>query len=123
MIRRIGLCQRGELVGVGLPVKASGIDDHTAKRSAVSAEKLRRRMNHHISTVLYRPYYIWRAERIVYQQRQTVGMSHIGYCPYVDRRRIGIAQRLDKHSLSIGSYCLLDILRIGRIHKCRGDTV
>lgn len=80
-------------------------------------------MHDDVGAVLDGTNQIGSAESVVYDQRQSVAVSHIGHGAYVDQVAVGITESLDKQGLCRRAYRLLEIGRIRRVDKCGGHAV
>lgn len=119
MIARAGF---GEVREVTIrPVELTRVDDSTTHRRTITAEVLRQRVDHDISTMIDGAAE-HRCQRIIYGEGEAVSMSNISYSGDIDEVKLGIAQRLSIDELGIGLDSCLEVLRILGIDEGRRDT-
>lgn len=116
MVARIRLGQCRILVGIGLPVKASGIHDYSAQAGTMAANELRGRMHHDIGTMLDRTYEKRCAERIVHDHYGIVAVSDFRNTVNVGDVGIRIAERLYYNGFRIVPESRIYSLEVRRIH-------
>ena len=88
----------------------------------MSADELRCRMHHDIRSVLNGTNQVRRTERIVYNQRNPMTMSYLGYSLDINDVAVRVSQRLDEHGFRILPYGLLEVCQVDRIYKGGGDA-
>jgi len=105
------------------PRKTSAVDDGSAKRSAMAAEKFCQRMNGDIGAVVERLQQDRRSDCVVDDERDTVAMR--GICQRLDVANIagGIADRLREHRLGVVVDQPFDVVGLVAFGKTGGDTL
>ena len=119
VIARAGL---GEVREVTIrPVELTRVDHCTTHRRTITAEVLRQRIDHDISTMIDGAAE-HRCQRIIYGEGEAVSMSNISYSGDIDKVELGVTQRLSVDELGIGLDSCLEVLRILGIDEGRRDT-
>ena len=119
VIARAGL---GEVREVTIrPVKLTRVDHCTTHRRTITAEVLRQRVDHDISTMIDGSAEYGR-QRIIYGEGEAVSMGNISYSGDIDKVELGVTQRLSVDELGIGLDSCLEVLRILGIDEGRRDT-
>ena len=121
MVGGVGI---GELriLARSLPVKVAAVDDHAAKRGAVTTDELCRGVNDDVGTVLQRTEQVRGAKGIVHNDRQAVLVGNLGDCVDVGDIGVGVAQRLQIDNGGVVLNCALDLFEIMSIDKGRLNT-
>ena len=119
VIARAGLGEVGEVTV--RPVELTRVDDCTTHRRTITAEVLRQRVDHDVSTMINGPAE-HRCQRIIYGEGEAVSMGNISYSGDIDEVELGVAQRLSVDELGIGLDSCLEVLRILGIDEGRRDT-
>ena len=102
MITGVGLGQCGELVGIGLPVELSAVDDDTPQRTAMSADELGGGVQHDIGTMLNGTNEERRSERVVDEERDIVTVSNLGQAVDISNVGVGVSEGLGIKSPGLG---------------------
>ena len=90
----VGLSDLGVL-SARLPIEVTAVDDHTAQRSAVTADELGCGVDDDVGTMLQRTEQIRGAEGVVDDNRQTVLLGDLGDSVDVGDVGVGVAERLE----------------------------
>ena len=115
----------GSNVGVtaaGLPVEVAAVHDDAAQRGAVAADELGGRVHHDVCAVLDGTDEVRGAEGIVNDQRQAVLVGDGGNGVDIRDITVGVAQRLQIHSLGVGLDSGLHLCKVVGIHEGGVDT-
>ena len=83
------------------PVELTRVDHCTTHRRAITAEVLRQRVNHDVSTMIDGSAEYGR-QRIIYGEGEAMCVSNISYSGDIDEVKLGVAQRLSVDELGIG---------------------
>ena len=116
MVGGVGL---GDLciLAARLPVKVAAVDDHAAQRGAVAADKLGRRMNDNVGTVLQRTEQIRGAKGVIDDDRKAMLLGDLGDGVDVGDIGVGIAKRLEVDDRGVVLDGTLDLSQVVRIDK------
>ena len=119
-----GICLRnfGKL-SAGLPVKFTGIHDHSAQSRTVPSDKFRSGMNDDIRSVFDRANQIRRSECIVDDQRQTVPVSDLSDGIDIRDIAVGIPQGFQIYRLRILLNRALYFREIMGVDESRTDSI
>ena len=112
----------GRVVAGCRPIELAAVHDDAAQRCAVAAQELGRRMHDDIRPMLDGPQQIERAEGVIHDQGQAVGVRQPGQRVDIRDIAVGVAQRLDIEGAGVWSDGRLDFLQIMDIHKTRRDA-
>ena len=102
VVAGIGLGDARIAVGIGLPVEASAVHYHAAKRRPVSADELRSRVNHDVCAVFERPDEE-RGEGIIHDEDDAMPVGDFGHALDVQHVAVGIAQGFCKDDFRVRS--------------------
>ena len=114
VVAGIGLGELGELV-VRREVKASAVDDGSADDRVVAVEELRDRVDDDVRAMSERVDQVRGADRVVDDQRDTVGVGNGGDCLDVEYVVARVADALAVERFGIGPDCIGPLVRIPRI--------
>ena len=103
------------------PVELTRVDHCTTHRRTITAEVLRQRVDHDVSTMIDGAAE-HRCQRIIYGEGEAVSMSNISNSGDIDEVKLGVAQRLSVDELGIGLDSCLEVLRVLGIDEGRRDT-
>jgi len=104
------------------PVEASRIHHDAADGGSVAAQPFGQRMDHNIRALFQRTLEVGCAEGAVHDQRQPMGMGHLGNCRDIGHVQRGIADGFHEAQLGPRRHGTSKVLRIARIHKDRPDA-
>ena len=121
MIARIRLCN-GSVFSALLPIKLARVNDYTAERRAVTADKFRSRMNDNIRTVFNRSYEIRSAEGVVNDKRKSVLVCDFGDFVNIGNIAVGIAEGFDINRLCFGLYGTFELVKVVCVDKACADA-
>ena len=101
------------------PVKLAGIDDHAAKRRAVAADELRRRVDDNVRAVFDGADEIGRAKGIIDDDGKRMLVRNLCNRVNVGNVAVGIAEGLEVNGLRVGLNGRFDLRKIVCVHKRR----
>lgn len=107
-------------VFVQRPGKFAAVDDDTADGASVAVEKLRKRVNHDVGAVFYRPEKVRSDYGVVHNKRDRVFVRYFREPLYVGNVHLGVADGLDEDKPGpVGDRRLVPV-DIGRFDHFRG---
>ena len=100
-----------------LPVKLPGLNDNAAKSCSVTTDELCSRMNHYVCTMLDRADKERCSERIVNNNRKSLGMCDLGDSIYIRDVAVGVSECLYVYRSRIIFYRTFDLGKVVCVHK------
>ena len=123
MIARVSFSKSWEFSRDFSPIKIAAFNNNATKSCAMAANKLRSRLNYNICTMLKRAEQVRSCKSVVNKNRKIVAMRNLGNSLKIRQISIRITKSFKVHELRIRLNCILEVLRILRIHKSSCYTI